>query len=129
MGDPELLSMLASEAERRTPTIITGLEELAASGKKDSARIEELRIEAHGLKGAALVVGQDRLAELARELEEFLAGCREDGRLEPGAAAKLIAAASAFNEGAEAAAEGVAEPSSIGDSLARLKPTAGGGEA
>ena len=59
MGDPELLSMLATEAERRTPTIITGLEELAASGEKDSARIEELRVEAHGLKGAALVVGQE----------------------------------------------------------------------
>ena len=80
MGDPELLSMLATEAERRTPTIITGLEELAASGEKDSARIEELRVEAHGLKGAALVVGQDRLADLARELEEFLAGCVETGR-------------------------------------------------
>jgi chemotaxis protein histidine kinase CheA len=58
MGDTELLSMLAAEAERRSPTIITGIEELATSGEKNSARIEELRVEAHGLKGAALVVGQ-----------------------------------------------------------------------
>ena len=121
MGDPELLSMLAAEAERRTPTIISGLEELAGSGEKDSDRIEELRIEAHGLKGAALVVGQDRLAELARELEQVLARCREVGHIEPGSAATLVAAASAFNEGAEAAAEGVPEPSSVADSLEALK--------
>jgi len=113
--------MLAAEAERRTPTIITGLEQLAASGTKEPDRVEELRVEAHGLKGAALVVGQDRLAELAREIEVFLAACKETGTLKPGAAAKLVAAASAFNEGAEAAAEGVAEPSSVGDSLEALK--------
>jgi HPt (histidine-containing phosphotransfer) domain-containing protein len=113
--------MLAAEADRRTPTIISGLEELAASGDKDSARIEELRIEAHGLKGAALVVGQSRLADLARQLEQFLAGCVETGQIQPGAAGTLVAAASAFLEGAEAAAEGVGEPSSVGESLQALK--------
>ena len=118
--DPELLTMLAAEAGRRTPTIIEGLEALAASDEKNSARIEELRVEAHGLKGAALVVGQDRLADLAREMEQFLAGCVDTGRIKPGAAAALVAGASAFNEGAEAAAEGVAEPSSVGESLAAL---------
>jgi chemotaxis protein histidine kinase CheA len=113
--------MLAVEADRRTPTIIAGLEELAASGEKDSARIEELRVEAHGLKGAALVVGQNRLADLARELEVFLVGCIAKGEIQPGAAGTLVAAASAFREGAEAAAEGVGEPSSVGDSLQALK--------
>jgi chemotaxis protein histidine kinase CheA len=121
MGDPELLSMLAAEAERRTPTIITGLEELAASGEKDSSRIEQLRVEAHGLKGAALVVGQARLADLARELEQFLAGCVETGLIQPSSAGTLVAAASAFSEGAQAAAEGVGEPSSVRESLAALK--------
>jgi HPt (histidine-containing phosphotransfer) domain-containing protein len=113
--------MLAAEAGRRTPTIISGLEQLAASGDEDSARIEELRVEAHGLKGAALVVGQNRLADLARELEESLAGCVETGQIQPGAAGTLVAAASAFNEGAQAAAEGVGEPSSVGESLEALK--------
>jgi chemotaxis protein histidine kinase CheA len=112
--------MLAAEAGRRTPAIIDGLEAVAASGDKDSARIEQLRVEAHGLKGAALVVGQDRLADLAKEMEQFLAGCVNTGRIKPGAAAALIAGASAFNEGAQAAAEGVAEPSSVGESLAAL---------
>jgi chemotaxis protein histidine kinase CheA len=120
LADDELLGMLAAEAGRRTPTIIDGLESLAASGEKDSERIEELRVEAHGLKGAALVVGQTRLADLAKEMELFLAACVDTGRIKPGAAAALIAGASAFNEGAEAAAEGVAEPSSVGESLAAL---------
>jgi chemotaxis protein histidine kinase CheA len=120
MGDEELLDMLAAEAGRRTPTIIDGLEALAASGEKDTARVEELRVEAHGLKGAALVVGQDRLADLAKGMEQFLAGSVDTGRIKPGAAAVLIAGASAFNEGAQAAAEGVPEPSSVGESLAAL---------
>jgi len=109
--------MLAAEADRRTPPIIEGIEALAASGEKNSDRVEELRIEAHGLKGAALVVGQDRLADLARKIEEYLAGCVDSGRIKPGAAATVVAAASAFSEGAQAAAEGVGEPSSVGDSL------------
>ena len=121
MGDSELLSMLASEADRRSPTIISGVEELAASGKKDPDRIEQLRVEAHGLKGAALVVGQDRLADLARGMEEFLAGCIKSGTIKPAAAASVMAAASAFNEGAHAAAEGVGEPSSVSDSLEALR--------
>jgi chemotaxis protein histidine kinase CheA len=112
--------MLAAEAARRTPTIIEGVETLAGSGEKDSARVEALRVEAHGLKGAALVVGQDRLADLAKQIEQFLAGCVDTGRIKPGAAAALVAGASAFNEGAEAAADGVGEPSSVGESLAAL---------
>jgi chemotaxis protein histidine kinase CheA len=120
MGDPELLTLLAAEAERRSPTIITGIEELAASGKKDSARIEGLRVEAHGLKGAALVVGQERLADLARLIEQFLAGCVDSGRINPTGAAAVVTATSAFTEGAQAAAEGVGEPSSVSDCLDAL---------
>jgi chemotaxis protein histidine kinase CheA len=120
MGDTELLSMLAAEAERRSPTIITGIEELAASGEKNSARVEELRVEAHGLKGAALVVGQERLADLARLIEEFLVGCTDSERIKPASAAAVVAATSAFTEGAQAAAEGVGEPSSVRDSLDAL---------
>jgi chemotaxis protein histidine kinase CheA len=120
MGDPELLGMLAAEAGRRGPTIISGIEELASSGDKDPARIEELRVEAHGLKGAALVVGQERLADLARLIEQFLAGCIDDGRINPANAAAVVTATSAFTEGAQAAAEGVGEPSSVRDSLDTL---------
>jgi chemotaxis protein histidine kinase CheA len=121
MADPELLTMLAAEAERRCPTIIAGVEELAASGEKDSRRVEELRVEAHGLKGAALVVGQERLAELAKLIEEFLAGCVDSGQINTSSAAAVVSAASAFTEGAQAAAEGVGEPSSVRDSLQTLR--------
>ena len=120
MTDPELLNMLAAEAERRSPEIIGGVSELAASGAKDPDRVEALRVEAHGLKGAALVVEQDRLADLAKRMETFLAGAVVSGRIAPGDAAKVVAAASAFSEGAQAAAEGVAEPSSVGESLDAL---------
>ena len=120
MADSDLLNMLAAEAERRTPALIAGAEELAASDAKNPDRIEELRVEAHGLKGAALVVEQARLAELAKGMETFLAGAVESGRIAPGDAAKIIAAASAFSEGAQAASEGVAEPSSVGESLQAL---------
>lgn len=112
--------MLAAEAERRSPTIISGVEQLAASDDKDSDRIEELRVEAHGLKGAALVVGQNRLADLARLIEQYLAGCVDAGRIDTASAAAVITATSAFTEGAQAAAEGVGEPSSVRDSLAAL---------
>src|SRR3954447_22074397 len=120
MDDPELLNMLAAEAGRRTPGLIEGLEAIAASREKDPDAIEKLRVEAHGLKGAALVVGQERLAGLAKQIEQFLAGCVDTGRIKPGAAAALVAGASAFNEGAQAAAEGVPEPPSVGESLAAL---------
>jgi chemotaxis protein histidine kinase CheA len=120
MNDPDLLTMLATEAERRSPTIITGIEQLAASGAKDSDRIEELRVEIHGLKGAALVVGQERLADLARRIEQYLAGCVDAGSINPANAAAVITATSAFTEGAQAAAEGVREPSSVRESMASL---------
>ena len=41
--------------------------------------------------------------------------------IQPASAGTLVAAASAFSEGAQAAAEGVAEPSSVGESLAALR--------
>jgi chemotaxis protein histidine kinase CheA len=120
MNDPELLTMLASEAERRTPKIITGIEKLAASGACDPDHVEALRVEAHGLKGAALVVGQERLADLADGIEQFLRACVESGRITPAAAGAVVTATSAFAEGAQAAAEGVGEPSSVGESLEAL---------
>jgi len=120
MEDHELLRMLAAEAERRSPMIIGGIEGLAGSGESDPAKIEELRVEAHGLKGAALVVGQERLADLAKLIEQFLKDCVETGSINPAGAATVITATSAFTEGAQAAAEGVGEPSSVADSLDAL---------
>ncbi|MGH2957794.1 MAG: Hpt domain-containing protein [Solirubrobacterales bacterium] len=120
MGDNELLEMLVAETDRRRETILKGVEDLAASGEADPKRVEAMRIEAHGIKGAAMVVGQDRLAELALRIEDALAAQTESGEIAPAQAAGIVAGVSALHEGAEAAAEGIAEPTSVGRSLEAL---------
>jgi chemotaxis protein histidine kinase CheA len=120
MGENDLLDMLAAETDRRAGTIIEGVEKLAGSGESDSAGVEALREEAHGLKGAAMVVGQDRLGELAERLERFFAAHSESGRIELKEAAVAVAAVSSLDEGAKAAAEGSPEPPSVAQSLQRL---------
>jgi chemotaxis protein histidine kinase CheA len=120
MADTDLLDMLASETDRRADTIIEGVEKLAGSGEPDSARVEELRVEAHGLKGAAMVVGQSRLGELAEQLERFFADRTDSGRIGPKEAAIAVAAVSSLDEAAKAVAEGGPEPPSVADSLRRL---------
>jgi chemotaxis protein histidine kinase CheA len=120
MGEADLLDMLASETDRRAGAIIDGVEELAGSGKSDSARVEELRVEAHGLKGAAMVVGQSRLGELAEQLERFFADRIESGQIGTKEAAAAVAAVSSLDEAAKAVAEGGPEPPSVAESLRRL---------
>jgi chemotaxis protein histidine kinase CheA len=120
MAETDLLDMLASETDRRAGAIIGGVEELAGSGDSDSARVEALRVEAHGLKGAAMVVGQSRLGELAEQLERFFADRIESGRIEPKEAAAAVAAVSSLDEAAKAVAEGGPEPPSVAESLRRL---------
>lgn len=120
MGDKDLLDMLVAETDRRRETILKGVEELAASGESDPKRVEAMRVEAHGVKGAAMVVGQDRLAKLALRIEERLAAQTESGEINPALAASIVAGVSALHEGAEAAAEGIGEPTSVGRSLEAL---------
>jgi chemotaxis protein histidine kinase CheA len=120
MVETDLLDMLASETDRRADTIIEGVEKLAGSGESNSARVEELRVEAHGLKGAAMVVGQSRLGELAEQLERFFANRADSGRIDPKEAAIAVAAVSSLDEAAKAVAEGGPEPPSVADSLRRL---------
>jgi chemotaxis protein histidine kinase CheA len=120
-GRTDLLDMLASETNRRCATIVEGVEQLTRLNEADSKRIEALRVEAHGLKGAALVVGQERLADLAREIEVTFAECQPKGKISVPLSAKLIAATSALHEGAQAVAEGIEEPPTVGDALAALR--------
>jgi chemotaxis protein histidine kinase CheA len=96
------------------------VEELARSGASDPAKVEALRGQAHGLKGAASVVGQSRLAELAARIEVVFTERRADGAIEIEMAARLVAATSALHEGAEAAAEGTTEPPAVGEALLSL---------
>jgi chemotaxis protein histidine kinase CheA len=118
----ELLDMLATETDRRSAAIIEGVEALAKAGESDPDRVESLRVEAHGLKGAALVVGQSRLAELALRIETILTTRLAHGTIDMDLAAKLVPATSALREGAQAAADGSKEPPSVGKALDSLAP-------
>lgn len=120
MGDAELLDMLATETDRRRKTLIKGVEKLAKSGKSDPGKVEELRVDAHGIKGAAMVVGQDRLAKLALKIEEALKASTDSGQIDSGLAAAIVGAVNALHEGARAAAEGADEPPSVEAALKGL---------
>ena len=123
VGDTELIDMLAAETERRVPAVIDGIRDLAGSGRSDSTRVEELRVEVHGLKGASLVVGQDRLAALAKALEAALVRRQPSGEIPPELAETLVAATSALQEGATAASRGKSEPASVENALTALADT------
>jgi chemotaxis protein histidine kinase CheA len=120
MAEPELLDMLAAETTRRSEAIIEGAKGLAASGESDPGAVEALRVEVHGLKGAAMVVGESRLAELALSLERLLSDQKESGVIDPSMAATVVAATAALRGGAEAAAEELDEPPVVGEWLAKL---------
>ena len=112
--------MLATETDRRSATLIEGVEALAESGESAPERVEVLRVEAHGLKGAALVVGQSRLAELALRIEAILTTRMAPGTIDMDLAAKLVPATSALREGAQAAADDADEPPSVEAALESL---------
>ena len=116
----ELLDMLAAEAQRRVPGIKKGLKKAGSSHVADPEKVEELRVEVHGLKGAALVVGQKQLGRLAERAEQLLAAASGDGVISEQLAGDLTQAAEAFQAGAEAAAKGEPEPQSVPDALVAL---------
>jgi chemotaxis protein histidine kinase CheA len=120
VGDAELLDLLASETDRRGKNLIAGIEDLASSGQPNPERVEELRVDAHGIKGAAMVVGQERLAELAKGIEEALAARSESGEIDGGIAASIVAAVNALEEGTQAAASGGDEPASVEEAMRAL---------
>ncbi len=116
----ELLISLVDEGTRRYPRFAEGARRAAEGGAGVHEVLEELRTEAHALKGAAAVVGQPRLFELGRALEDELVSAIEDGSLSERKAAAVERAARAYVEGAEAAAEGIPEPASLMASIEDL---------
>jgi len=120
MPESDLLQMLATETDRRAPTIIDGVDKVASGSEPDSEAIEQVRVEVHGLKGAAGVVGQKRLAELALAIEVVLVQRIASGEIPEDLVGPIVAGAEALKEGAKAAADGQPEPSSVADALAAL---------
>lgn len=121
MAENELLEMLASETDRRAPAMIEQIDDLAAAAEPDSAKVEEVRVEAHGLKGAALVVGEKRLAELGAKLEVALVQRHAPGTIDAALAETLKRGVEALRDGARAAAAGEGEPAAVGEALAALE--------
>ena len=114
--------MLAKEADRRVPDVTKGLKELEDSSRPDPDAIEALRVEVHGLKGAAMVIGEEHLGLLAERAEKLLAARTQPGTIDAGLNSRLTAAVEAFHEGARAAAAGEPEPASVEQALGALRP-------
>jgi len=122
VGD-ELLDMLASETRRRAPAIMAGVRGCAGSGDDARLELEALRVEAHGLKGAALVVGQPRLGELAALMEARLVSHAEKGSIDSSEAEAIAGAAEALSAATDAVAAGEPEPPSLAASISALGPS------
>ena len=120
MGESELLDMLAAETDRRTDTICEGVKRLASSGEADSESVEALRVEVHGIKGAALMVGQHRLAKVGAWVEDTLADRIDSGVIDEQLGGRIVDYVKAIQDGAHAAAQGSGEPSSVGKALDEL---------
>jgi chemotaxis protein histidine kinase CheA len=121
-SEHELLISLVDEGRRREGRLADGAQRAsdAEPGPGARATLEELRAEAHALKGAAAVVGQTRLFELGRALEDMLVDAIAGGSLSQRRAEAIGRAAHAYVEGAEAAAEGAGEPESVRGSIEEL---------
>ncbi|MGZ5336699.1 MAG: Hpt domain-containing protein [Solirubrobacterales bacterium] len=112
-SEHDLLETLVDEGRRREGRLADGARRASEGGPRARDTLEELRTEAHALKGAAAVLGQKRLFELGRALEDELAAALDDGTLPPRKADAIGRGARAYVEGAEAAAKGGAEPPSV----------------
>jgi chemotaxis protein histidine kinase CheA len=121
-SEHELLVSLVDEGRRREGRLADGAQRATDAEPGDAARatLEEIRTEAHALKGAAAVVGQTRLFELARALEDLLVDAIAAGSLSQRRAAAIADAAHAFVEGAVASADGASEPESVRHSIDNL---------
>jgi HPt (histidine-containing phosphotransfer) domain-containing protein len=119
-SEHDLLETLVDESRRREGRLADGAKRASEDGPRARDMLEELRTEAHALKGAAAVLGQTRLFELGRALEDELATAAEDGKLGPRKADAIGRGARAYVEGAEAAAKGGTVPPSVMASIEDL---------
>lgn len=141
--EQRLWQIFREEARERTAIMVEGLRRLAgegagkggeAGGEAEGAGeggtgeaggrevdLTDLDREAHTLKGAAGLMGQDRLYALAQRIETALKEGQEGEGVDPETARLLIRATEAFLAGTEAAAEGKELPASVGESLDALE--------
>ena len=75
-------------------------------GQGPATDLEDLRREAHTLKGTAAVLGLSDVSERAARLEQVLLDASAAGALDPTATAEIQEATAAIEDGARAAAQG-----------------------
>lgn len=114
-----LWEMFSNEARERTGRIVEELGR-ATEGEAAAEDLMAARAEAHTLKGAAGLMGQERLYELAERIERRLREMVEAGAVDAGVTAALIEATEAFLAGTEAAASGAELPSEVVRSIESL---------
>jgi chemotaxis protein histidine kinase CheA len=100
--EQRLRELFADETARRIAVVVEGCEAVAEDGVHAPELIDSMRREAHAIKGAAAVIGQSRLAELAGRIEDLLAARHDSGLLEPELAARIATAARTLDDAAAA---------------------------
>jgi HPt (histidine-containing phosphotransfer) domain-containing protein len=113
----ELLVSLVDEGRRRKGRLAQAAQRATGANEETVEALEEIRAEAHALKGAAAVVGVPRLFELGKALEDLALDAIAGGSLSLRRAEAIERAAQAFVEGAEASATGEPEPASVAASM------------
>jgi HPt (histidine-containing phosphotransfer) domain-containing protein len=113
----ELLISLVDEGRRREERLAEAARRATGGADAAGEALEEIRAEAHALKGAAAVVGAPRLFELGKALENLAMDAIAGGSLSMRRAEAIERAAHAFVEGAEASATGEPEPASVAASM------------
>jgi two-component system chemotaxis sensor kinase CheA len=89
IDDPELRSLFRSESEEHLQALESGLLHLEAQ-PEDTTVLDHLFRSAHSLKGAARMLGVDRLEKLAHHFEDELGAARRGRRAISSAAADRL---------------------------------------
>jgi HPt (histidine-containing phosphotransfer) domain-containing protein len=118
--EARLRELFADETARRAPVVIEGCEAVAEDGVHTPELLELMRAEAHGIKGAAAVIEQQQLAELAGRIEALLADRCSSGLLEPELASRIAAATRTLEQEAGALARPEAHEPDVSGALHSL---------
>ena len=119
--EARLRKLFAEETARRAEVVIEGCEMVAEDAVHTPELLDSMRAEAHGIKGAAAVIGQSALAELAGRIEVLLAERRSSGLLESEMASRIADATRTLEEASAALARPQGEQPDLGAAIASLR--------
>jgi chemotaxis protein histidine kinase CheA len=119
--EARLRELFAEETARRAEVVIEGCEMVAEDAVHTPELLDSMRAEAHGIKGAAAVIGQSELAELAGRIEVVLGERRSSGLLEPEMASRIADATRTLEQASVALAGRQGEQPDVDAALASLR--------